>query len=84
MANEYPDVTVYIRPWCGSVTRVTRWLEQRNIPFTEVDITRDPAAARRVEELNEGYQSVPTILIDGVYVATEPSTAELEALFKQR
>ncbi|MCL7452561.1 MAG: glutaredoxin family protein [Anaerolineae bacterium] len=64
--------------------RVKRWLEQRNIPYTEIDITRDPAAARRVEELNRGYQSVPTILVDGVHVATEPTTAELEALFEQR
>jgi mycoredoxin len=84
MANEYPEIIVYSRPWCGSVMRVKRWLEQRTIPFTEVDITRDPAAARRVEELNGGYQSVPTILVDGVHVATEPSTAELEALFEHR
>jgi mycoredoxin len=84
MANEYPDITVYSRPWCGSVMRAKRWLDQRNIPYTEVDITRDPAAARSVEELNGGFQSVPTILVDGIHVATEPSTTELEALFEQR
>jgi mycoredoxin len=60
--------------------RVKRWLEQRGIPYVEIDITQDAEAARRVEALNGGYQSVPTILIDGVHVATEPSTQELERL----
>jgi glutaredoxin len=60
--------------------RVKRWLDQRGIPYTEIDISKDNEAARTVEALNNGYQSVPTILFDGVHVATEPSTAELERL----
>ena len=80
MSETYPQITVYIRPWCGSVMRVKRWLDRRGIPYTEIDITKDEQAARYVEELNGGYQSVPTILFDGEHVATEPSTAELERL----
>jgi glutaredoxin len=60
--------------------RVKRWLDQRGIPYTEIDISKDNEAAREVEALNNGYQSVPTLLFDGVHVATEPSTAELERL----
>jgi mycoredoxin len=60
--------------------QIKRWLDQRGIPYTDVDISRDDAAALYVEELNHGYQSVPTILFDGVHVATEPSTWELERL----
>jgi mycoredoxin len=59
---------------------VKRWLEQRRIPYTEIDISRDREAARYVEELNGGYQSVPTVLFDGAWVATEPSSDELERL----
>lgn len=80
MSETYPQITVYVRPWCGSVMRVKRWLDQRGIPYTEIDITKDEQAARTVEELNGGYRSVPTILFDGEHVATEPSTAELERL----
>ena len=80
MPKAYPEITVYTRPWCGSAMRVKRWLEERSIPFTEIDISKDTDAARRVEALNGGYQSVPTILFDGTHVATEPSTAELERL----
>jgi mycoredoxin len=80
MAKSYPQITIYIRPWCGSVMRVKRWLDQRDIPYAEIDISQDVQAARTVEELNNGNQSVPTILLDGVHVATEPSTDELEDL----
>lgn len=80
MSKTYPQITVYVRPWCGSVMRVKRWLDRRGIPYTEIDITKDEQAARTVEELNGGYRSVPTILFDGEHVATEPSTAELERL----
>jgi mycoredoxin len=80
MDETFPQITLYTRPWCGSVMRVKHWLDGRGIPYTEIDITQDKDAARTVEELNGGYQSVPTLLIDGVHVATEPSSAELERL----
>jgi mycoredoxin len=81
VANPIPRITLYVRPWCGSVARVKQWLDQRGIPYAEIDISRDPAAARYVEKLNGGYQSTPTILLDGVHVATEPTIQELERLF---
>ena len=81
MSEARPQVTIYIRPWCGSVMRVKRWLDQRGIPYAEIDISKDQEAARYVEELNGGYQSVPTILVDGEHVATEPSAADLDRLF---
>ena len=83
MDKTYPQVTIYTRPWCGGAMRVKRWLDRREIPYTEIDISKDKEAARHVEELNGGFQSVPTILFDGEHVATEPSTAELERLFEE-
>jgi mycoredoxin len=81
MAEATPQITLYTRPWCGGVMRVKRWFDQRQIPYTEIDISADAEAARYVEQLNGGYQSVPTIVVDGKHVATEPSTAQLEQLF---
>lgn len=82
MSVKKPHVVIYTRPWCGSVLRVKRWLYRHAIDYTEIDISRDQEAARYVEELNDGHRSVPTLLIDGKHVATEPSTAELEKLFR--
>lgn len=81
MERSFPQITIYTRPWCGGVMRVKRWLDQREIPYTEIDISKDREAARYVEDLNDGCQSVPTILVDGIHAATEPSTGELEQLF---
>jgi glutaredoxin len=83
MNEPYPQITIYIRPWCGSVMRVKRWLDQHGIPYQEIDISQDAEAARHVESLNGGLRSVPTILANGVHVATEPSSEELERLFGQ-
>jgi mycoredoxin len=81
MDKSYPRITIYTRPWCGNSMLAKRWMDQRGIPYIEIDISQNWEAARYVEELNGGYQSVPTILFDGVHVATEPSAAELEKLF---
>jgi glutaredoxin len=81
MAQSEPQITIFTRPWCGSAMRVKRWLDERGIPYTEIDITKNEDAARTVEALNRGFQSVPTLLLDGRHVATEPSTVELEQLF---
>jgi mycoredoxin len=80
MATRYPEITLYTRPWCGAVLRVKHFLDSRGIPYTEVDLTRDPDAAAHVRDLNRGYESVPTILFDGRHVATEPSDSELARL----
>jgi glutaredoxin len=54
-------------------------LTQEKIPFTDIDFEKDSAAARKVEALNNGYRSSPTIVIH--LVLTEPSIAELERVF---
>jgi mycoredoxin len=80
MKKPYPRITVYVRPSCPSWWLAKRWLDQRGIAYTEIDISKDEAAARYVETLNNGYRSVPTFLFDGSHVATEPSIADLERL----
>lgn len=51
-------------PWC---TRVKAYLRQRNVPFTEVDVSRDPAAAQALVR-KTGQTGVPQLDIDGRYV----------------
>jgi len=51
-------------PWC---TRVKAYLRQRNVPFTEIDVSRDPAAAQALVR-KTGQTGVPQLDIDGRYV----------------
>jgi glutaredoxin len=51
-------------------------LEEHNIPYTEINIDDDEAAAQRVEQWNRGNRTVPTLDIGGT-ILTNPSPAQL-------
>lgn len=48
-------------PWCN---RAKRYLRERGISFKEVDISRNPSAARDLIRMT-GQSGVPVIVIDG-------------------
>ena len=69
-------VTVYSTAWCFHSRRVRSFLEQRNVPFENVDIEQNEAAGAMVETWNHGFRSVPTVAVDLVVVEpTIPGTA---------
>jgi glutaredoxin 3 len=47
--------------WCG---RAKTYLRSRGVPFRDVDVSRDPAAARDLVR-RTGQMGVPVIEIDG-------------------
>ena len=57
-----PDLLVYTTPTCGDCVAAKRALDARGIPFVEVDVAADEAAAERVQALNAGRRSVPTLV----------------------
>jgi glutaredoxin len=75
--GSWPKITMYTTSWCGDCRRSKRFLGQRGIPFEEIDIDAAPGAAAIVQQLNNGYRRVPTILIEGGPTLAEPSDREL-------
>ena len=75
MAHEV--ITVYGTPWCGDCKRALRVLEQHQAAYHYVDIEADDSARSYVEQVNRGYQSVPTIVFPDGSVLVEPSSATL-------
>ena len=75
------DVLLYVNAWCGDCRRAIRFLDEYEIPYRTIDLDDHPEAADIVEALNRGSRSVPTILVDGEHVATEPSRAKLASIF---
>ena len=69
------DVTMYSTTWCGYCRRLKLQMDQAGIPYTEVDIERDPEAARFVEGVNGGNQTVPTVVFADGTAMTNPSFA---------
>lgn len=59
------DVILYCTPWCGDCRQARAWLQLRNIPYVEVDISKDRAAAAKVRGWARGFETTPTFDIKG-------------------
>jgi len=75
MTNQ--PITVYGTRWCGDCRRALRVLDQYQAQYHYVDIEIDDWARNYVEQVNRGYQSVPTILFPDGSILVEPSSASL-------
>lgn len=72
------DIIFYSTTWCGDCRRSRKVFEAMGVPYTDIDIEQDPAAAKIVREVNKGNQNVPTIVFPDGSVLVEPSNAVLE------
>ncbi len=70
---------VYGTTWCPDCKRAKRFLGEARIPYTWIDVEQDPKGMRRIQELNDGKQIIPTIVFADDSVLAEPSNAELAA-----
>lgn len=57
-----PPLLVYTTATCGDCVAAKRALDARGIPYREVALETDPDAVARVEALNGGRRSVPTLV----------------------
>jgi glutaredoxin-like YruB-family protein len=57
-------VIVYSSPTCVWCMRAKTYLRSRGVPFRDVDVSRDPAAARNLVR-RTGQMGVPVIEVDG-------------------
>lgn len=69
--------TVFTTSWCPFCARLTRQLQERDVPFTEVDVEQDPSAASFVESVNDGNRVVPTVLYSDGSTATNPGASKV-------
>ena len=72
-----PDVTMYTTTWCGYCKRLKRMMQDDGINFAEVDIETTPGTAEIVERVNNGNQTVPTLVFTDGSAMTNPSLAKV-------
>lgn len=77
-APDAGSVIMYSTTWCGYCRRLKTQLTGAGIPFTEVNIETEPEAAAFVEQVNDGNQTVPTLLFPDGSAATNPSLAQVQ------
>lgn len=70
-------ITMYGTTWCGDCRRAKRVFEQHEVAINYVNIEENETARHYVEQVNNGYQSVPTIVFPDGSILVEPSTSAL-------
>jgi mycoredoxin len=73
------QVTMYSTTWCGYCRRLKLQMDQAGIAYDEIDIERDEDAAKFVESVNGGNQTVPVIRFPDETTATNPSLRDVQA-----
>ncbi len=79
---EPPLLRLYTTTRCGYCVLLKRYLDYRSIPYDEVDIDHDHAAAARLERWTGGYRIVPTAVI-GDRVLVNPKGSEVEGALRE-
>ncbi|HNB36235.1 MAG TPA: glutaredoxin domain-containing protein [Anaerolineales bacterium] len=63
-SNNQPKVLVFSTPTCSFCTMAKNYFRQKGIKFTDIDVSRDQAAARDMVR-RSGQMGVPVIDIGG-------------------
>ena len=66
------SLTMYTTPWCGYCHRLKGQMDREGIAFDIVDIQQHPEAADIVEKINNGNQTVPTLVYSDGTAHTNP------------
>ena len=74
---ESGTITMFSTVWCGYCKRLKKQLEAKGIGYTEINIEDTPGTAELVEKLNNGNQTVPTVIYPDGTAATNPSLKDV-------
>lgn len=80
--TEPTPIILYGHGSCPQLPPVLGLLKTARVTYCYVNIHQDDEARRRVREINNGYESVPTLVFPDGSTLTEPSTRELSARLK--
>ena len=72
-------IIVYGHPNCPTLGPVKGLLTQSKVKFEYIDIHQDSVAAARVRAINNGNESVPTLVFPDGSTLTEPTVGELQS-----
>ena len=70
--------TMYSTPWCGYCHRLKGQLDREGVSYQVVDIEEHPEAAALVESVNNGNQTVPTLVYSDGSAQTNPSVIQVK------
>ncbi len=72
---ETGTVTMFTTTWCGYCRVLKKAMDREGVQYSEVNIEHTDGAADYVMSVNDGNQTVPTLLFPDGTAATNPSIA---------
>ncbi len=72
------NIILYGADWCPDCKRSMFFLDTNKISYDYINIDNDPEATRKVEKINNGYKSIPTIIFPNGEILVEPSNPQLK------
>ena len=63
---------MYGTDWCADCRRARLFLNERHVPFREVNVDADPDAEDLVMAVNGGLRKVPTFEVNGRFFSCSP------------
>ncbi|MCX6396483.1 MAG: mycoredoxin [Propionibacteriales bacterium] len=70
---------MYSTTWCGYCHRLKSQLNREGIEFEVIDMEQTPGAVDVVMKVNNGNQTVPTLVYSDGTAQTNPSVAQVKA-----
>lgn len=77
-ANKNHKIIFYGANWCPDCRKSKELLDSMGVEYEYIDLEKNPEAAKKVVEINKGFQSIPTIVFPDSHVLVEPSNDELK------
>ncbi len=71
------DVTVYGAPWCPSCKNAKAFLSSHRVAYNWIDIDQDAEGLAKVQEIQHGGRTIPTVVFSDGSTAIAPSDEEL-------
>ena len=75
------QIVMYATEYCSDCLRAKKFFDQNNIPHERIGLEGNPEATDFVMKINNGYQSVPTLVFPDGTILVEPGWEELKQKF---
>ncbi len=66
------NIKMYTTTWCPDCWRAKAFLDEKSIPYEEINIEQVDGAAEIVMNVTGGKRQVPTFDIDGKFITSSP------------
>jgi thioredoxin reductase (NADPH) len=77
MSQADPIITIYGALWCPYCVQAKRFLDDRGVPYTWVDVDAHPKAKEIIRQHNGGKEIIPTLVFPDGSVLVAPSNDAL-------